>query len=100
MFKIRFMRGLLILFSILLLSSCTTINSREFGSPQISGEPYEKRWVSQHVYWSFGKTHIQTNCPEGQEVIQHRVWVTPGQGLLTFFIGLFYSPVMAGYWCG
>lgn len=89
-----------LLLSGLLLSSCATVNSYQFGEAQQAGEPYEKRWVNQYLGYSVGKNHIQTACPEGQQVVQHRVWLKPGQWWIGFFTLWIYSPVTAGYWCG
>ena len=90
----------LILLSSLLLSSCTTIRSYEFGSSQQSGQPDGKETVHLYFSYSVGESHIQTSCSNGQKVVQHRVKLTPGQWWVGFFTLGIYTPITSNYWCG
>ena len=90
---------LLLVFSSLALSACTTISFSEADTAEVTRNPYEKEWTALYLGRAIGSANVRTTCPEEQEVAQYKVQLTPGQWWVGFFTLGIYTPVTSSYWC-
>ena len=93
------LKKIIILLIVFQLSACATITFKGQNEPTRVDDPHETRWANIFLIW-FGKDIVNTECPEGQEVVQTQTRLNAANYFVAFFTLGIYTPRTVKHWCG